>query len=166
MYPGSFDPMTKGHMDIVKKALTIFDEVVIAVLENSAKTMLFTPDERKKMIEEIYMNDERVRCISLGSKLTINLAEEISAQAIIRGLRAMSDFEYEFQIANINRSQNEKIESIFFTATDKFTYVSSSMVKEIALYKGKVDEFVDPVVKKELEKKVSTSIVLPYLKDF
>ena len=153
MYPGSFDPMTKGHMDIVKKALTIFDEVVIAVLENSAKTMLFTSDERKKMIEEIYMNDERVRCISLGSKLTINLAEEISAKGIIRGLRAMSDFEYEFQIANINRSQNEKIESIFFTATDKFTYVSSSMVKEIALYKGKVDEFVDPVVKKELEKK-------------
>ena len=153
MYPGSFDPMTKGHMDIVKKALTIFDEVVIAVLENSSKTMLFTPDERKKMIEEIYINDERVRCISLGSKLTINLAEEISAQGIIRGLRAMSDFEYEFQIANINRSQNEKIESIFFTATDKFTYVSSSMVKEIALYKGKVDEFVDPAVKKELEKK-------------
>ena len=153
MYPGSFDPMTKGHMDIVRKALTIFDEVVIAVLENSAKTMLFTPDERKKMIEEIYVNDESVRCISLGSKLTINLAEEISAQGIIRGLRAMSDFEYEFQIASINRSQNEKIESIFFTATDKFTYVSSSMVKEIALYKGKVDEFVDPVVKKELEKK-------------
>ena len=153
MYPGSFDPMTKGHMDIVKKALTIFDEVVIAVLENSSKTMLFTPDERKKMIEKIYVNNERVRCISLGSKLTINLAEEISAQGIIRGLRAMSDFEYEFQIANINRSQNEKIESIFFTATDKFTYVSSSMVKEIALYKGKVDEFVDPVVKKELEKK-------------
>ena len=153
MYPGSFDPMTKGHMDIVRKALTIFDEVVIAVLENSAKTMLFTPDERKKMIEEIYINDERVMCISLGSKLTINLAEEISAQGIIRGLRAMSDFEYEFQIANINRSQNEKIESIFFTATDKFTYVSSSMVKEIALYRGKVDEFVDPVVKKELEKK-------------
>ena len=153
MYPGSFDPMTKGHMDIVKKALTIFDEVVIAVLENSAKTMLFTPDERKKMIEEIYINDERVMCISLGSKLTINLAEEISAQGIIRGLRAMSDFEYEFQIANINRSQNEKIESIFFTATDKFTYVSSSMVKEIALYKGKVGEFVDPVVQKELEKK-------------
>ena len=153
MYPGSFDPMTKGHMDIVRKALTIFDEVVIAVLENSAKTMLFTPDERKKMIEEIYIKDERVRCISLGSKLTISLAEEISAQGIIRGLRAMSDFEYEFQIANINRSQNEKIESIFFTATDKFTYVSSSMVKEIALYRGKVDEFVDPVVKKELEKK-------------
>ena len=153
MYPGSFDPMTKGHMDIVRKALTIFDEVVVAVLENSAKTMLFTPDERKKMIEEIYIKDERVRCISLGSKLTISLAEEISAQGIIRGLRAMSDFEYEFQIANINRSQNEKIESIFFTATDKFTYVSSSMVKEIALYKGKVDEFVDPAVKKELEKK-------------
>ena len=153
MYPGSFDPMTKGHMDIVRKALTIFDEVVIAVLENSAKTMLFTPDERKKMIEEIYIKDERVRCISLGSKLTISLAEEISAQGIIRGLRAMSDFEYEFQIASINRSQNEKIESIFFTATDKFTYVSSSMVKEIALYKGKVDEFVDPAVKKELEKK-------------
>ena len=153
MYPGSFDPMTKGHMDIVRKALTIFDEVVIAVLENSAKTMLFTPDERKKMIEEIYIKDERVRCISLGSKLTISLAEEISAQGIIRGLRAMSDFEDEFQIANINRSQNEKIESIFFTATDKFTYVSSSMVKEIALYKGKVDEFVDPAVKKELEKK-------------
>ena len=82
MYPGSFDPMTKGHMDIVKKALTIFDEIVIAVLENSSKTMLFSPDERKKMIEEIYINDEKVSCISLGSKLTINLAEEISAQGL------------------------------------------------------------------------------------
>ena len=140
-------------MDIVERALKIFDEVIIAVVKNTAKKTLFSQDERKQLVDEIYKDNENVKCISLDSKLTVTLANEINASAIIRGLRAMSDFEYEFQIASINRSQNKKeIESVFFAAHDKLTFVSSSMVKEIALYKGKLSKFVHVAVESALKK--------------
>ena len=93
LYPGSFDPITNGHMDIVERALKIFDEVIIAVVKNTAKKTLFSQDERKQLVDEIYKNNENVKCISLDSKLTVTLANEVNASAIIRGLRAMSDFE-------------------------------------------------------------------------
>ena len=157
LYPGSFDPLTKGHMDIIKRALKIFDEVVIAVVKNSSKKLLFSLDERKAIIDEVYKTEKNIICISLDSKLSVELANEINALAIIRGLRAMSDFEYEFQIASINRSQNKQIESVFFAAQDKLTFVSSSMVKEIAQYKGKISKFVDPIVEKILEEKINSS---------
>lgn len=157
LYPGSFDPITKGHMDIVKKALNVFDKVVIAVVKNSSKNMLFNLEERQNLIQKIYADDNRVTCIALESKLTVELAEEIGACAIVRGLRAMSDFEYEFQIAGINRSQNKNIETIFFAADDKLTFVSSSMVKEIAAYKGKIGKFVVPIVKEALKQRVKIS---------
>jgi pantetheine-phosphate adenylyltransferase len=157
LYPGSFDPLTKGHMDIIKRALKIFDEVVIAVVKNSSKKLLFSLDERKAIIDEVYKTEKNIICISLDSKLSVELANEINALAIIRGLRAMSDFEYEFQIASINRSQNKQIESVFFAAQDKLTFVSSSMVKEIAQYKGKISKFVDPIVEKILEEKIKSS---------
>ena len=134
LYPGSFDPITNGHMDIVERALKIFDEVIIAVVKNTAKKTLFSQDERKQLVDEIYKNNENVKCISLDSKLTVTLANEVNASAIIRGLRAMSDFEYEFQIASINRSQN----------------------KEIALYKGKLSKFVHVAVESALKKKISS----------
>ena len=156
LYPGSFDPITNGHMDIVERALKIFDEVIIAVVKNTAKRTLFSQDERKQLVDEIYKNNENVKCISLESKLTVTLANEVNASAIIRGLRAMSDFEYEFQIASINRSQNKEIESVFFAAHDKLTFVSSSMVKEIALYKGKLSKFVHVAVESALKKKISS----------
>ena len=157
LYPGSFDPITKGHMDIVKKALNVFDKVVIAVVKNSSKNMLFTLEERQNLIQQIFADDNRVTCIALESKLTVELAEEIGACAIVRGLRAMSDFEYEFQITGINRSQNKNIETIFFAADDKLTFVSSSMVKEIAAYKGKIGKFVAPIVKEALKQRVKIS---------
>ena len=155
LYPGSFDPITKGHMDIIKKALNVFDKVVIAVLKNSSKKMLFSLDERQKLISDIYQSTPKVQCIALDSKLAVELASEINASAIIRGLRAMSDFEYEFQIAGINRSQNKDIETVFFAADDKLTFVSSSMVKEIASYQGKIGKFVDPVVKRALKNRIN-----------
>ena len=155
LYPGSFDPITNGHMDIVERALKIFDEVIIAVVKNTAKKTLFSQDERKQLVDEIYKDNENVKCISLDSKLTVTLANEVNASAIIRGLRAMSDFEYEFQIASINRSQNKEIESVFFAAHDKLTF-TSSMVKEIALYKGKLSKFVHVAVESALKKKISS----------
>ena len=104
-------------MDIVERALKIFDEVIIAVVKNTAKKTLFSQDERKQLVDEIYKDNENVKCISLDAKLTVTLANEVNASAIIRGLRAMSDFEYEFQIASINRSQNKEIEECILLHT-------------------------------------------------
>ena len=156
MYPGSFDPITKGHMNILDKALKIFDKVVIAVVKNSSKNTFLTLQERTELIEEIYKDNSNVSCVGLDSRLSVDLAKDLGAIAIIRGLRAVSDFEYEFQIASINRSQNKEIESVFFAAHDKLTFVSSSMVKEIALYKGKLSKFVHVAVESALKKKISS----------
>ena len=114
IYPGSFDPFTNGHNDILSRSLKIFDKVIIAVVKNSAKNYLFSLEDRIQMVNQLFKNQENISCIGLDSKLTVDLASELNAQAIIRGLRAVSDFEYEFQIASINRSQNPEIESVFF----------------------------------------------------
>ena len=130
IYPGSFDPFTNGHNDILSRSLKIFDKVIIAVVKNSAKNYLFSLEDRVQMIDDLFKDHENISCVGLDSKLTVDLASELNAQAIIRGLRAVSDFEYEFQIASINRSQNPEIESVFFTPDEKLTFISSSMVKE------------------------------------
>lgn len=153
IYPGSFDPFTNGHNDILQRALKIFDKVVIAVVKNSNKKYLFSLDERVAMIDNLFQEQEMVSCIGLDSKLTVELASELNAQAIIRGLRAVSDFEYEFQIASINRSQNSEVESVFFTPDEKLTFISSSMVKELASYGGDISKFVHPDIAKSLEEK-------------
>lgn len=153
IYPGSFDPFTNGHNDILQRALKIFDKVVIAVVKNSDKQYLFSLDERVAMINGLFHDQEKISCIGLDSKLTVRLAAELNAQAIIRGLRAVSDFEYEFQIASINRSQNSEVESVFFTPDEKLTFISSSMVKELASYDGDISKFVHPDIAKSLEKK-------------
>ena len=132
IYPGSFDPFTNGHNDILSRSLKIFDKVIIAVVKNSAKNYLFSLEDRVRMINDLFKDHENISCMGLDSKLTVDLASELSAQGIIRGLRAVSDFEYEFQIASINRSQNPEIESVFFTPDEKLTFISSSMVKELA----------------------------------
>ena len=134
IYPGSFDPFTNGHNDILVRSLKIFDKVIIAVVKNSAKNYLFSLEDRVQMIDDLFKDHENISCVGLDSKLTVDLASELNAQAIIRGLRAVSDFEYEFQIASINRSQNPEIESVFFTPDEKLTFISSSMVKELASY--------------------------------
>ena len=153
IYPGSFDPFTEGHNDILQRALKIFDKVVIAVVKNSAKNYLFSLEERVAMISHLFHDHKKISCVGLNSKLTVDLASELNAQAIIRGLRAVSDFEYEFQIASINRSQNSDVESVFFTPDEKLTFISSSMVKELASYGGDISKFVHSYIAKSLEEK-------------
>ena len=153
IYPGSFDPFTNGHNDILSRSLKIFDKVIIAVVKNSAKNYLFSLEDRVRMINDLFKDHENISCMGLDSKLTVDLASELNAQAIIRGLRAVSDFEYEFQIASINRSQNPEIESVFFTPDEKLTFISSSMVKELASYGGDISEFVHADIKAILIKK-------------
>ena len=153
IYPGSFDPFTNGHNDILSRSLKIFDKVIIAVVKNSAKNYLFSLEDRVQMINDLFKDHENISCIGLDSKLTVDLASELNAQAIIRGLRAVSDFEYEFQIASINRSQNPEIESVFFTPDEKLTFISSSMVKELASYGGDITKFVNADIKDALIKK-------------
>ena len=153
IYPGSFAPFTNGHNDILVRSLKIFDKVIIAVVKNSAKNYLFSLEDRVQMIDDIFKDHENISCVGLDSKLTVDLASELNAQAIIRGLRAVSDFEYEFQIASINRSQNPEIESVFFTPDEKLTFISSSMVKELASYGGDISEFVNSDIKNALMRK-------------
>ena len=153
IYPGSFDPFTNGHNDILVRSLKIFDKVIIAVVKNSAKNYLFSLEDRVQMIDDLFKDHENISCVGLDSKLTVDLASELNAQAIIRGLRAVSDFEYEFQIASINRSQNPEIESVFFTPDEKLTFISSSMVKELASYGGDISEFVNSDIKNALMRK-------------
>ena len=153
IYPGSFDPFTNGHNDILSRSLKIFDKVIIAVVKNSAKNYLFSLEDRVRMINDLFKDHENISCMGLDSKLTVDLASGLSAQGIIRGLRAVSDFEYEFKIASINRSQNPEIESVFFTPDEKLTFISSSMVKELASYGGDISKFVHADIKAALLKK-------------
>tara|TARA_B100000035_G_C20922604_1_gene519210 strand:- start:453 stop:935 length:483 start_codon:yes stop_codon:yes gene_type:complete len=154
IYPGSFDPFTNGHNDILNRALKIFDKVTIAVVKNSSKKYLFSLEDRVSMISELFSDQENIDCVGLDSKLTVDLAKELNAKAIIRGLRAVSDFEYEFQIASINRSQNSEIESVFFTPNEKLSFISSSMVKELASYDGDIAKFVHPDIEEMLKRKL------------
>ena len=153
IYPGSFDPFTNGHNDILSRSLKIFDKVIIAVVKNSTKNYLFSLEDRIQMVNQLFKDQENISCIGLDSKLTVNLASELNAKAIIRGLRAVSDFEYEFQIASINRSQNPEIESVFFTPDEKLTFISSSMVKELASYGGDISQFVHADINNAVIKK-------------
>ena len=153
IYPGSFDPFTNGHNDILSRSLKIFDKVIIAVVKNSAKNYLFSLEDRVQMINDLFKDRENISCMGLDSKLTVDLASELNAQAIIRWLRAGSDFEYEFEIASINRAQNPEIESVFFTPDEKLTFISSSMVKELASYGGDISKFVSPDIEDALLRK-------------
>ena len=155
IYPGSFDPITFGHIDIVDRATSLFDQVIIGVAESRSKEPLFSTDERIELIRESFKDNNKINVIGYSKKLTVDLARENNAIAIIRGLRAVADFEYEFQLATMNRSLAPDIESIFFTPKDTLIYVSSSLVKEIATFGGDVSRFVPPNVKTALQKKIS-----------
>jgi len=155
IYPGSFDPITFGHVDIVDRAAALFDKVIFGVAESQSKNPLFSVEERIELISEIFNDNPKIKVLGYSKKLTVDLARDNNAIAIIRGLRAVADFEYEFQLATMNRSLAPDIESIFFTPKDTLIYVSSSLVKEIALFGGDVSRFVPPNVKAALIKKVS-----------
>jgi len=153
IYPGSFDPLTFGHIDILERAASLFDKVIVGVAESKAKKPLFTVDERLALIDEMFADNDKIESLGYSEKLTVDLARENNAIAIIRGLRAVADFEYEFQLATMNRSLAPDIESIFFTPKDTLIYVSSSLVKEIAQFGGDVTRFVPKHVVSALENK-------------
>ena len=153
VYPGSFDPVTLGHMDIIKRASSLFDRLIIAVLNKRAKTPLFSVEERVKMLEEVTKDLPNVEVKSFGG-MTVDFARECGANALVRGLRAITDFEYELQIAQLNRVMDPDIDTVFLTTNLKYAYLSSSSVKEVAAYGGDISHFVTPYVENEVHNKL------------
>ena len=156
LFPGSFDPFTNGHLDLARRALALFDRVVIAVAHNSAKTALFTPDERVTMIEES-VSGLRGASVMQFTGLLVECAQKIRAVAIIRGLRAVSDFEFEFQMALMNRRLAPGIEIAFLMPSQEFTYLNSTLVKEVARHGGRVRGLVPPGVERRLQERLAPS---------
>ncbi|HEX6739454.1 MAG TPA: pantetheine-phosphate adenylyltransferase [Vicinamibacteria bacterium] len=152
VYPGSFDPITNGHLDIIARGLSVFDEVIIAILVNPDKHPLFTVEERAAIIREAYHGDARVH-VDTFSGLLVDYAEKVGASVIVRGLRAVSDFEYEFQMALMNRRLNPHIETVFMMPAEGYSYLSSRLVKEVFQLGGRVSELVPPVVERRLKEK-------------
>jgi len=152
VYPGSFDPITFGHLDIISRGLKIFDEVIIAVAENPTKKALFTTEERVDLIREVLADNDRAKVDTFGG-LLIDYVLAMGATVIIRGLRAVSDFEFEFQIAQMNRAISQEVETLFMMTSVPFSYLSSSIVKEVSSLNGPVDGLVPPIVKKALDSK-------------
>ena len=156
IYPGSFDPITLGHMDIIDRACSLFDKIIIAIAKSDTKDPLFSLEDRLKLAKTIYKDNSQVEVIGFPRQLTVDVAKEHNACAIIRGLRAVSDFEYEFQLATMNRSLAPDIESIFLTPKESLIYVSSSLIKEICDLKGDISKFVDPIVEQALKAKLDS----------
>jgi pantetheine-phosphate adenylyltransferase len=152
VYPGSFDPVTNGHLDIITRGLAVFDEVVIAILVNPQKHPLFTVEERVALIREAYRGERRVR-VDTFSGLLVDYAERVGASVIVRGLRAVSDFEYEFQMALMNRRLDPNIETVFMAPADGYSYVSSRLVKEVFQLGGDVSALVPKLVERRLRDK-------------
>ena len=143
IYPGSFDPPTLGHLDIIRRSAKMVDELVVGVLHNSAKNSLFSTEERVSMIKEVTKEFPNVMVTSFDG-LLVNYMKEMDATLIIRGLRAVTDFEYELQIAQTNRVEYPEVETIFLTTSLKYSYLSSTIVKEFASYGGDISKFVPP----------------------
>ena len=156
IYPGSFDPITYGHMDIIERGCGLFDKVAVAIAKSESKNPMFSLEDRINLAASIYEDNQKVEVVGFPRKLTVDLAKDYDACAIIRGLRAVSDFEYEFQLATMNRSLAPDIESIFLTPKESLIYVSSSLIKEISDLKGDVSKFVHPKVEKALKAKLGT----------
>lgn len=157
VYPGTFDPITKGHIDLVERATRIFDRVVVAVVTDSSKQPLFSVEERIAMASETLNMLDGVEVVSFDG-LLVEFARSIGAGVILRGLRAVSDFEYEFQLAGMNRHLASDIETMFLTPAEQFSYISSSLVREIASLGGDVSPFVEKNVQLALEQKLSGSV--------
>jgi pantetheine-phosphate adenylyltransferase len=153
IYPGSFDPLTNGHLDVIQRAAKLFDRVVVAVARNESKQPLFTLEERQRMVARAVRHMPNVEPDTFDG-LLMAYAEKRSAQAVIRGLRAVSDFEFEFQLALMNRKLNERIETIFMMPKDTYTFLSSRIVKEIASLGGDVSAFVPVHVRTALAGKL------------
>ena len=150
--PGSFDPITNGHLDIINRGAAVFGQVNVVVLNNSSKNPLFSVEERMELIKEATSHLSNVK-VETYSGLLMDYAESVHASAIIRGLRAVSDFEYEMQITSMNRVLNDEIETFFIMTKNQYSFLSSSIVKEVAKYGGKIEELVPPHVEAALRNK-------------
>ena len=155
IYPGTFDPITHGHIDVIKKSLNIFDRIIVATTDNVNKKYYFSIEERLDMInnslfKDLKLNKKKIKVVSFDN-LTIDLCSKFNANAIIRGLRAVSDFEYEFQLAGMNKKLNSKIETMFLMSDVENQIISSKFVKEIANLGGNIDRFVTKYVVKKLK---------------
>lgn len=154
IYPGSFDPLTNGHIDVIKRGLTFLDRVTVAIAAHSQKPSFFTPEERKGIIEEVFAGCERVE-VEIFDGLLVSYMHEKKTNVVIRGLRAVSDFEYEFQLATANRTLDKNIETIFLMPAQEFFFISASLVKEIAMLEGDISAFVPEVVARVLREKIN-----------
>ncbi|MEE0945139.1 MAG: pantetheine-phosphate adenylyltransferase [Clostridia bacterium] len=152
VYPGSFDPITNGHLDIIKRAAKVYDKVVVGVLDNINKKPLFTITERKHMIDRVISDLDNVEC-DVFSGLLVDFLKINNATVIIKGLRTVSDFEYEFQMALLNKALNPEFETMFMMTNSGYSYISSSMVKEVAKYNGSLDGLVPEAIIPEIRKK-------------
>jgi pantetheine-phosphate adenylyltransferase len=152
VFPGSFDPLTNGHVDIIERGCAIFDRVVVAVLVNADKTPLFSADERATMIREVFRGRSEVE-VDTFDGLLVDYARRKQARAVIRGLRAVSDFEYEFQMALMNRRLSPHLETVFLMPAEQFTYTSSRLIKEVFRLGGAVGGLVPPIVEERLRRK-------------
>jgi pantetheine-phosphate adenylyltransferase len=155
IYAGTFDPLTRGHEDLVRRAANLFDEVIVAIAASHAKRPFFTVDERVEMARAVLLPHPCVEVCSFDG-LLMGFARERGANVILRGLRAVSDFEYEFQMAGMNRNLYPEVETVFLTPSEKYTFISASMVREVALFGGDAGKFVHPSVAERLKQKVAS----------
>jgi pantetheine-phosphate adenylyltransferase len=152
VFPGSFDPVTNGHLDIVRRGLAVFGRVRLAILVNSEKQPLFSVEERLEILREAFRGNPRVE-LDTFSGLLVDYARKVGASVILRGIRALSDFDYEFQMALMNRRLDPRIETVFMMPAESYTYVSSRLVKEVFQLGGRVSDLVPPVVERRLREK-------------
>ncbi|HAL63046.1 MAG TPA: pantetheine-phosphate adenylyltransferase [Clostridiales bacterium] len=153
VYPGSFDPITNGHLDIIKRASRLYDRLVVGVLDNINKKPLFSALERKEMIDAEIKDLLNVSC-DVFSGLLVDFAKQQGATVIVKGLRTVADFEYEFQMALLNKALNPEYETMFMMTNSKYSYISSSMVKEVAKYKGELEGLIPPYVIEKIKDKI------------
>ena len=155
VYPGSFDPVTYGHIDVIKRSAQLVDELVVAVLQNSKKNPLFSVEERVNILRKVTNDISNIRIESFDG-LSIDFVRRCEAQFLVRGLRAITDFDYELQMSQTNRIMAPDVDTIFLTTSLEYAYLSSSTVKEVALYGGDITKFVPDVVRDEIERKMSS----------
>jgi pantetheine-phosphate adenylyltransferase len=155
--PGSFDPITYGHLDIIRRGAKVFEKVYVVVLNNSSKHPLFTVEERINLIKEVTKEIPNVS-VDQFSGLLVDYAKSVKATAILRGLRAVSDFEYEMQITSMNRYLNDHVETFFMMTNNQYSFLSSSIVKEVAQYNGDISALVPPIVEQEMRKKFAGTV--------
>ncbi len=152
IYPGSFDPLTSGHVDIIERGARIFDKIIVAILANAEKTPLFSERERVAMIEEVFKGNEHVQ-VETFNGLLVEYAQRKNATVLVRGLRAVSDFEYEFQMALMNRHLSPSLETVFMMPAEQYTYISSRLIKEVFTLGGEISGLVPPIVEERLRSK-------------